>query len=361
MIAFILLLAVNSGYLFWGMSQVIPGIMGEQCAGCAVTIYILSPFPLILLRFDEPSWFLLYYFALLIIISVSILLAVFLDGRRLVSDMMTSIGKGRLKFSTKSSWAIAGQLFCAYLFFTMAYIFFLGLFGAKITSPEMGDAPLWYVMFELANASVYEEIVTRLAFLGIPMFLIALGSGIRDRGLLKNLFGGSGNMTTSTWALIIVSAAVFGAAHIPHWDIYKLVPTFMGGLILGYVYVKRGIWASILFHFAVDYYTVSFFVSSSDPGHTGILAFLVIATVVFVIAGFFFFTYYFVKVVKLAGSVLGIPRPTPASVGDAERRSAAQQDLERMQQFGFLCSRCGFPEARYSDGRFQCLRCGYIQ
>jgi hypothetical protein len=241
----------------------------------------------------------------------------------------------------------------------LAYLFFLGLFNIEASSPTMEDVPLWYALFELANASVYEEIVTRLAFLGIPMFIIALGLGIRGKPLIKELFGGSGRMTPYTWALIIVSASIFGLAHILYWDVYKVIPTFFAGLILGYVYVKRGIWASILFHFIVDYYAVSVFVSS-EVGHSGVLAILIFAVFVFIAAGFFFFIYYSAKAMRIIGSILGVSAPTPVPA-KVEGEAPSELAPERIQQFGFTCLRCGFPEARYLEGKFQCLRCGHIQ
>ncbi|MFQ5909374.1 MAG: lysostaphin resistance A-like protein [Thermoplasmata archaeon] len=360
LLVFILLLVIISGYLVWGMSEVIPGIMGQQCSSCDVSIYVLAPFPLLLFSFSEPLWFVSFYIALLVIIISSILLAILIDGKRLVSDMVSSVRDGRLRLSTKSSWAMIGQLFCTYLFFNLAYVLFLALFGVEVVSPSMDQSPLWFLMYELANASVYEEIVTRLVFLGAPMFLIALGSGMRGKPLLKELLGGSGRMTSSTWALIIVSSSIFGIAHIFSWDVYKVVPAFFAGLVLGYVYVKKGIWSSILFHFIVDYYVLSFLVSS-EVGHPGVTVFLVLALVVFAVAGFFFFVYYSVKVVKRLGSVFGIPKPAPAAVRATGEGYAAQPEQGMAKQLGFQCHRCGFHEARYSDGKYECLRCGHIQ
>ncbi|MCK4455722.1 MAG: CPBP family intramembrane metalloprotease [Thermoplasmata archaeon] len=360
LIVFLLLLVVISGYLFWGMSEVIPGIMDQGCPDCTVTIFVLVPFPLGLFSFSDPGSFFLYYLALLVAIAVSLSLAVVLDGKKLVSDMVSSVKDGRLKLSTKTSWAMVCQLFCTYLFFTAAYLLFLSMFEVDASSPSMVDVPLWYMLFELANASVYEEIATRLVFLGVPMFLIALGAGVRGRPLLKELFGGSGRMKPYTWALIIVSAMIFGIAHIPSWDIFKLAPALFAGLILGYLYVKRGIWAAILFHFAVDYYAASVFVSV-EGGHLGVVIFLALAVVVFIVAGFLFFIYYSVKVLNALGSLFRLPRPAPAPAGGVRTARGVPPQVASPQQFGFVCPKCGFQEARYIEGRFQCLRCGHVQ
>lgn len=358
LIVFLLLLVVNSGYLLWGMSEVVPGIMNQDCPDCVVMIYVLTPAPWVVFEFSEPLWFLSYYLSLVIIIIISIILAVLLDGKRLVADMVASVRDGRLSLSTKSSWAIIGQLFCVYLFFYMTYLFILWLFGVEAATPE-NEGPLWYLMYQLANASVYEEIVTRLLFLGLPMLAIAIGIGVRGKSLFKEFLGGSGRMTASTWALIAVSASIFGLAHIPHWDIYKLVPTFFAGIILGFVYVKRGIWASILFHFIVDYYGASV-IASSEVGHLGIIAFLVLALIVFAVAGLFFFVYYARKALKHLMPLFGGPEPVPMAALGKGRAPMAQPQQTR-QPLGFQCQRCGFQEARYLDGKYHCLRCGHIQ
>jgi hypothetical protein len=360
LIVFLVLMAINLGYLFWGMSEVIPGITGEACSNCDVTVYVLAPFPLGLFSFDEPSWFLLYYLVLVIAIVASFALAVLLDGKKLVSDIISSVRNGRLRLSTNTSWAMIGQLFCTYLFFATAYLLFLSMFGVDTTSPSMSDPPLWYLLFELANASVYEEIITRLVFLGLPMFLIALGTGVRGKKLLTELFGGSGRITFYAWALIAVSATIFGIAHIPSWDMYKLAPSLFAGLILGYLYVKKGIWASILFHFAVDYYAASAFVSL-DANHLGVLIFLALAVIIFIVAGFLFFVYYSMRALDAVGSLFRISRPIPSSAGGVQTGRGIPAQQPEPQQLTFVCTRCGHQEARYSEGRFECLKCGFLQ
>jgi hypothetical protein len=360
LIVFLVLLAVISGYLFWGMGEVIPGIMGEECVECGVVIYVLAPVPIGLFSFSDPGWFLLYYLGLVFAVVVSILLAVGLDGKKLVSDMVSSVRDGRLSLSTGTSWAMIAQLFCTYLFFSTAYLLLLSMFGVDTASPTTQSYPQWFLLFELLNASVYEEIATRLVFLGVPMFLIALGSGVRGRPLLKELLGGSGRMKSYTWVLIIASATIFGIAHIPSWDVYKLAPTLFAGLILGYVYVKKGIWAAILFHFVVDYFAVSALVSLEN-GNMGMVMFLGLVLIVFLIAGFLFFIYYSMKVLDSLGTLFGLPKPVPAPVRGIQMAEGVPPQTTGSQQFGFVCSQCGFQEASYSEGRFQCLRCGNLQ
>lgn len=355
LLVFLTLLALNTGYLFWGMGDVIPGIVGQQCSACSVDIFVIFPFPIFLFSFSDPGWFIAYYVALILALTISIILAVFYDGKKLVSDMVSSIRDARLRLSTKTSWAMIAQLFCAYLFFNTVYVLILTLAGVDTGTPDTTGIPLWYTLYGLANASVYEEIITRLIFLGIPMFVIALANGVRGRSLARELFGGSRRNSGYVWVLIIISGTIFGLAHVPGWDFWKLTPTLLAGVMLGYVYVQRGIWAAILFHFFVDYFAVSLLVSD-QTSNLGLFLLLGIATIIFLVAGLLFFLYYSMKVYEAVAVAIGRPRPKPVVAAPQNQPPAQAQPA-----FGFVCSRCGHSEARYVDGQFVCLRCGQVQ
>lgn len=108
-------------------------------------------------------------------------------------------------------------------------------------------------LMTFANAAVWEEVISRVAYIGVPMTVIA--ALCRRRDFPKYLLGGFG-MSRATLVLIVVSATVFGFAHQSGWGDWKILPTFLSGLALGYLYVRFGIHASIMFHFAVDYLAV---------------------------------------------------------------------------------------------------------
>jgi hypothetical protein len=46
---------------------------------------------------------------------------------------------------------------------------------------------------------------------------------------------------------------VFGAAHVPLWDVWKFPSTFVTGLFLGFLFLRYGLAAAIVFHFLNDY------------------------------------------------------------------------------------------------------------
>ena len=112
------------------------------------------------------------------------------------------------------------------------------------------------MMFALLHASVYEEVLTRLLMIGLPCLIVALLLKRKDSPWWKYLFGGA---KYERWMLIFVvfSATFFGLAHLDNWDTWKFFPTFLFGLICGYLFLKYGLYATIGAHFINDYLSAS--------------------------------------------------------------------------------------------------------
>jgi membrane protease YdiL (CAAX protease family) len=120
--------------------------------------------------------------------------------------------------------------------------------GITMEVPEFDDT--WIDWYGLLNASVWEEVLCRLCMIGIPMAI--LGLLMKEKKSWKCLFGRF-EMSGAAVVFIIISSLVFGLAHLQGWDVYKIIPTFVTGLAFGYLFVKYGIYASIMLHFLVDY------------------------------------------------------------------------------------------------------------
>ena len=118
------------------------------------------------------------------------------------------------------------------------------------TSPE--------ALYSYANAAVWEEIICRVAYIGLPMAAIGLISGRREGW--RYLFGGFGFSWLAV-GLILISSVIFGFAHMSGWGVWKILPTLVSGLVMGYLFVRFGLYASIMFHFVVDYMGVIITVS----------------------------------------------------------------------------------------------------
>ncbi|MCL2148879.1 MAG: CPBP family intramembrane metalloprotease, partial [Methanomassiliicoccaceae archaeon] len=154
--------------------------------------------------------------------------------------------------------------FCAYYFITIAFTLILSASGGDVTVPDFGDKVSQ--MFLMAEASVWEEVVTRLLLIGVPMAVISLAV-TRKAESLKCLLGGFG-MSTAAAVLIVLSAAVFGLAHYSGWDdqVWKVITTGVFGAALGYVFVRFGLYASILMHFIVNYISSFGWAGAGDIG-----------------------------------------------------------------------------------------------
>lgn len=139
-------------------------------------------------------------------------------------------------------------LFAALYFLEFAFTLILQICGVQLdTLPER---PTWQWMFDLLNASVWEELITRVLFLGLPLFVIGLA--MKKKQLWKCLLGGCG-MSRTALVFIIFSAFIFGAGHLNNWGSWKFFTTFAFGLIAGYLFCRCGLYATISMHFLTDY------------------------------------------------------------------------------------------------------------
>ena len=144
------------------------------------------------------------------------------------------------------------------LLFTATFVFELIIMaistiisGQGMELPDgLQDMPLEEAFYSMANAAFWEEIISRMLPIGIPMVILAACHGKKD--FLKNILGGFGTSRLA-WILIFASSIMFGYAHVTGWGWMKFLPTFLGGLAMGYLYVRFGIHASIIFHFITDY------------------------------------------------------------------------------------------------------------
>lgn len=141
-------------------------------------------------------------------------------------------------------------LFCALYIVQFVFIVILQSFGVDIST--LSDRETWNWMFSLLNASVWEEIVTRVLYLGLPVLIIYAITKKNDVPLWRYLFGGF-EMNKMVFVFVIFSAFMFGAGHLNNWDSWKFFTTFLFGLIAGYLFVRYGLYATITMHFMTDY------------------------------------------------------------------------------------------------------------
>ncbi len=397
-LAFLLLIAMNLIALFYASWLIVDGALsaGPQTR-LIIQLYVLLPYPMGD-TFDVSVAVFLAYFALIV---TAILAAYgwygYRDAKPTAEAFARPLDHLVARLESRSAWVATGQVFLAATFFQIMYILILEA-GGFVPQAPTGSLPLppWYDYFALANASVYEEFVTRWVFIGVPLFFAGLamhpGPGLRAAlgTSARHLLGGTLNrdsppkLVILATVLVFVSSIIFGLAHVPYWGAWKFLPSMVAGLGMGYLFVRRGLLAAILFHFATDYLAVLALLSSDSLGAQILLGLFIL---VLVGIGSFFFVWYFVYSARIvnhfsmtwrapaaaavsAGPAFAPPTslvpPAPPSLTQSTTNPLAvapfliAREMFRTPPSGtsFVCRRCGWLEARYDAGRFTCLRCG---
>jgi len=174
--------------------------------------------------------------------------------------------------------------FLVNVFFSIVFYVIIRASGITPKIPDFGEE-LWMQAYALANASVWEEIVSRVLLLGIPLLAIDyLFRRERAQKLGRYIIGGRIKTGPVECGLALFSAIMFGLAHVGGWDFYKLIPSTVAGLFLAYMFMKYGLYAAIMLHFAVDFYDMP--LQMLDRSYSGLIPF------VFVLFGFLAFIVY---------------------------------------------------------------------
>lgn len=187
-----------------------------------------------------------------------------------------------------------GGLFFAVLAINLIYYLLVESSGVSPSVPDFENDPLWVSVFNFANASVWEEIIARVLLIGVPLLWIDL---LFRRGQLlhpvRYFAGGKMKFGFVECALILFSATMFGFAHVGAWDIWKVFPSLISGLCFGYLFVRIGLYAAIIFHFAFDFLTVP----TRYFGEGGGLV-LDLFILIWLAAGLMFIIYYTIRLVR---------------------------------------------------------------
>ncbi len=269
---------------------------------------------------------------------------------------------------------------CALMFATLFLNFVIVILTGAASSATPGTETDAEMLFTLANASVWEELVVRVLFIGVPLLFVDLFRKKIRKDWHSYLLGGRFRLGIPEIALLIFSSAMFGVAHyLGGWGEWKIPAAGIAGLAFGYLFLKYGLAASITLHFIFDYLSAPEIVFPSTD-FTIILGLFVL---LWLAAGAVFTGYYIMRIIEFfTGARFWEERPQPIGWGFGYQqpyRPAYQQapppgpfqaapyqpsyppPPEVQSPFGgYVCPACGNLEARWVDGRFQCLRCGHL-
>ena len=142
-------------------------------------------------------------------------------------------------------------------------------FGSEIIPPAYDNDLKQF--FYVSLAPILEEIGFRVVLLGIPLFVMY--SGRTSIGYFARCLWRPYNLDMVSYrkavVLIVVVAVLFGLAHIvtgEPWSEGKFIPAAASGVILGWVYLRYGFAASLLIHWATNYFVFAYatFVSQTN-------------------------------------------------------------------------------------------------
>ena len=350
--------------LIYGTSLVLPDIMNEW-RGAALFIAVPVLIPIVTLS----GYSLAAYYIFLIMAIVASCTWVFLTGWRGFLKELTMRAKSR----EHSVLFDIGGFVTVNFFVSFLIVVIVTALGADDTGvPEMGSTS--EMLYALANASVWEELVVRVLLLGLPLGVVDILRRRRDRKWHKYVLGGSLEIGAPELALVVASSTIFGFAHYDGgWGSWKILDAGIGGLTFGYLFLKFGLPSAITLHFAIDYAGMPTQALGFSQAYEIFIVFLwlglgAVFSVYYIIRTYEFLTGARVLEERPRYAAPPWPHPTqyyyPQTYGPPiQGPQAPPPPMVGVRQGllgGFVCPFCGGTEARYADGRFHCVRCGRL-
>jgi len=321
------------------------------------TIFILIPFAFPIAEITGYT-FAFYYLFLVISVLLSYVVLFYTGWEGLIS-YIKNVMKGNFEKLDKEDSATSSPIlrlvtvFTALVFISWIYIFMLEFTGRGIETPEeFLERPIWQRIFSLTQAVVWEEIVVRIAYIGIPMVIYALAKG--KKNFTRYLLGGFGFKERYSLTLVLISSIIFAIAHLPgwNWDPYKAFQVFPAGIFIGYLFVKDGIHSAILIHFIWNFLSVPD-MYREIPNFNLILSLMIL----FWMGVGLYYTYEYInKFIKW------ISEYKEEEVQKEKKKFVEEKKVEDHTAgvtIGYVCQSCGYNKAEYtSDGKLRCTRCG---
>lgn len=371
MLSYLAFLALTLNVLLYGIGIVLPEIVNHS-----FVLYVVFP---ILIDVWELSGDVLgvYYLLLVTAILISVAWVLITSARRFLGELLM-----KAKSRDHSALFDVCALLFAVLFLNFVIVLILELAGADLGDPTE-ESDLWELLFLLANASVYEELVVRVLLLGVPLLIVDVARKSVRQKLHAYILGGGFAFGIPEIVLVLISSTIFGLAHFDAWGAWKIFPSAVAGVAFAYLFMKHGLAAAIMLHFGFDYMSMPATVYDS-------LAMTVLTglgVMIWIALGAAFFIYFMTRmyefitgklVLEERPAIVGAPAfqpmwPTFQQYGwqAPEVPSAANKTPPQVWQGpvissgsglgpSYVCPVCAYTEARWVNGQWQCLRCGHL-
>ncbi len=223
-------------------------------------LFISFPYPpyLFILPIVLSGGYLLGFF---ILIALAIILSNLYLFTSSTSEAFKEIkgARGSLRapmMESNNTIIMLAQLFLAVISFNIIYNQILAWGQVPVHIPDFSALSNWALIYNFTSAAVYEEIISRILLIGIPLYIVHAIFRKLQKPKRNYIFGGGFEINKLTILLILFSSITFGLAHAPGWDHWKVIPTSVSGFALGYLFLRKGIFAAILLHFTVNFLTI---------------------------------------------------------------------------------------------------------
>lgn len=378
MLTFLAQLVISLFTLVYGTTIVLPEIVQPQYS---YVLYVVAP---IIFGIGELSGEALgAYYLLLVAAILASAVWLFVTSAKDFLKELSARGESR---KHSAVFDLCGLMF-GVLFLNYVVILFMSLFWETPAVPTEG-AEVWELLFVLANASVWEELVVRVLLIGVPLLLVDLLRHTPQEKKHRYILGGGFTLGVAEVVMLLASSALFGYAHYDGWGAWKIFPSAVAGVAFGYMFLKHGLASAIMLHFGFDYLSMptEVFVQGSDLWAMVLLGFALLA---WAAMGAVFFGYYVTRMIEFVTKEKYFEDGPPVLVTAPSFYTyryrppppdwqAPQQPEQRVEDWGprhgeavvstaqpgfggfFVCPKCGHTGARWVDGKFQCLRCGAI-
>jgi|GEM_PF-1080083 predicted RNA-binding Zn-ribbon protein involved in translation (DUF1610 family) len=259
--------------------------------------------------------------------------------------------RGIGKFENSALYRM-GEFFALNYFLSVIYFLLIDYAGYPVITPIGSSTPFFENLFLLTNAGLYEELISRVAYIGIPLFLYYRYSmnGQRDPSRPSKLpwyrivWGGGYRFGKPEITVLVASSLIFGFAHVTSWDLSKVPQAVLGGVLLGVLYLRFGLYADVLFHFSVDASSVLLPQGYGNPLATPVTtSFFSFAILIFLMAGAVVMVSYIIQ-----------------ARNRMVRKSSGYQGM-RNRSLPAACPKCGSSDiSRFYDDFYRCDSCGNI-
>ncbi len=166
------------------------------------------------------------------------------------------------KFNTTTNYMIGITKWFSILILVSALINFIQDSFGIVTVPPLDDNDL-IQFFYVSLAPLIEEFGFRLILIGIPLFALYSHKS-SPKYFIKCLWAPNSLQIydyKKAFLLIVFVGVFFGFAHIAFaesWTEGKFAQAAASGIVLGWVYLRYGFVASLLIHWAMNYFVFSY-------------------------------------------------------------------------------------------------------